>query len=477
MWQPTWANSPKRRCTKSSAQAKQASSWWSPKACHNQCHTSVCMWSMAFGSWMVQHISFAFPSKAILDPGFAICATRFCCQDRKRRRRGHGDNGSQLLHKSQPIGLGHRRRNFGIVQNDSQKNNWSCQQESHTAAMLFWPTPSLQGHFPPTSVLFHDWMYALLCNGVMSIAIYEVLQEVNLWSNLAGRLACWNIPGQWNTLNAVSLFQAKRLEKRLKAQKLSSTASELLTALTLVDSVTCFQAIFHLVTLLQATWTKQISHQDIQHCVEKILALWKKCGWHMVKKHHWLLHIADNYHKHGIMPNCFTMERKNKSVGKIATAVQNTTYFESSILEEIVSTELAMVQQGDAFDQSCGLVKPRQAPKNLLHIAQAIWPRLQDCHSLFTSHNAKIHHGAICSKGDVVLVTTTTGHDAGQVVCFLSYNSQSVCIMNCMCLAQRLPMHSLWQETANQEAVSLEAIQAPVFWTKTKEGITTLAPA
>jgi len=38
-------------------------------------------------------------------------------------------------------------------------------------------------------------------------------------------------------------------------------------------------------------------------------------------------------------------------------------------------------------------------------------------------------------------------------------------------------MHSLWKETNNQEAVSLEAIQAPVFWTKTKEGITTLAPA
>ena len=365
--------------------------------------------------------------------------------------------------------------------------NGNRPQESHTAATLFWPTLASKRIFHRPAFC-SDWMHALLCNGVMSIAIYKVLQEANLWSNLAGWLACWNVPGQWKTFNVVSLFQAKRLEKHLKAQKFSSAASELLTALLLVDhyltkldltsdSVKCFQAICHLVTLLQATSTKQISHQDIQQCVEKILALWKKCGWHMVKKHHSLLHMANNYHKHGIMPNCFTMERKNKWVGKIATAVQNTTYFESSILDEMVSTELAMVKQGDAFDQSCGLVKPRQAPKNLLHIAQAIWPRLQDCHSLFTSYNAKIQHGAICSKGDVVLVTTTTGHDAGQVVCFSSYNSQSVCIMNCLCLAQRLPMHSLWQETANQEAVSLEAIQAPVFWTKTKEGITTLAPA
>ena len=78
--------------------------------------------------------------------------------------------------------------------------------------------PSLQEHFQPTSVLFHDWMHALLCNGVMSIAIYKVLQEVNLWSNLAGWLACWNVPSQWKTFNVVSLFQAKRLEKHLKGR-------------------------------------------------------------------------------------------------------------------------------------------------------------------------------------------------------------------------------------------------------------------
>lgn len=63
------------------------------------------------------------------------------------------------------------------------------------------------------------------------------------------------------------------------------------------------------------------------------------------------------------------MERKNKWVGQIATAAQNTAYFESSILEEMISTELAMVIQADAFDQSCGLVKPRQVPKKLLPIA------------------------------------------------------------------------------------------------------------
>ena len=210
-------------------------------------------------------------------------------------------------------------------------------------------------------------MHALLCNGVMSIAIYKVLQEVNLWSNLAGWLACWNVPSQWKTFNVVSLFQAKRLEKHLKGQKFSSTASELLTAgWPLFDQIgfelrqrQVFPSNMPFGDIAKSHLDQaEISHKDIQHTVEKILALWKKCGWHMVKKHHWLLHIANNYQKHGIMPNCFTMERKNKSVGKIATAVQNTTCFESSIWEEIVSTELAMVQQGEAFDQSCGFVNP-----------------------------------------------------------------------------------------------------------------------
>lgn len=190
----------------------------------------------------------------------------FCGQEPAKPRRGHGDNGSQLLHQSQPI------NQLDFTEDAEIWASWSrmtARMSTETAsAFRKWEQatgitysshailadPSLQEHFQPTSVLFHDWMHALLCNGVMSIAIYNVLQEVNLWNSLVGWLACWNLPGQWKTFNVVSLFQCKRLEKHLKAQKFSSTASELLTALLLVDhyftkldlksdSVKCFQAI------------------------------------------------------------------------------------------------------------------------------------------------------------------------------------------------------------------------------------------
>ena len=348
--------------------------------------------------------------------------------------------------------------------------------------------PSLQEHFQPTHVLFHDWMHALLCNGCMSHCIFHVLSTLNCWDNLSGWMSCWKVPTVWKHFQVVSLFQAKRLEKHKKANKLSSTASELLTALPLVNhylttlaedstEIQCFQSLNHLVELMQATWHQQVTPEEIQICVESILAKWKACGWHMFKKHHWLLHIASNFAKHSILPNCFCMERKNKCVGQKATMVRNTQIFEKSVLEDMVASDLTMASKPDAFDDTITLLNPKPAPKKLFALGKAIWQDLGEaCHGLKIAHHARLKSGSTCSRGDVVLAASATGFDAGEVACFLSKDNQDVCILHIFSLKEKLPKHCVWEEMQSQEGVPLSAILAPVFHCKSKRGVTTLTP-
>ena len=84
--------------------------------------------------------------------------------------------------------------------------------------------------------------------------------------------------------------------------------------------------------------------------------------------------------------------------------------------------------------------------------------------------------GPTCSRGDVVLVASATGFDAGEVACFLSKGNQDMCILYIFSFREKLPKHCVWEEMQNQEGVPLSATFAPVFICKSKKGVTTLTP-
>ena len=142
-------------------------------------------------------------------------------------------------------------------------------------------------------------MHALLCQGVMSSCLFHVLQALDCWSNLGGRLSHWNVPTAFQNFKPMNLLQPKRVEKHKKASRMSSTASELLTILPLVahyldaikadtslhsTAVLCSQAVNHLVEQFGATWHNAIVPEQIATQVEACLQLWKATGWHMFQK-------------------------------------------------------------------------------------------------------------------------------------------------------------------------------------------------
>ena len=220
------------------------------------------------------------------------------------------------------------------------------------------------------------------------------------------------------TSNQFACCSPKGLKKYRRASKISSTASELLTILPLVShyldaiqagatshkaGVLCFQALNLLVEQFGATWKKAVLPHQIGSQAETSLHLWKETGWHMIRKHRWLLHPADNFRNHGCMPNCVAMERKNKVAGQQATAIQNTRNYEESILHELLAQELTTVTLPDTFDQTIALLRPKANPKKLLPMARAIWPTIKEpCNGVSTPFTATIQHNAICAKDDVV---------------------------------------------------------------------------
>ena len=138
----------------------------------------------------------------------------------------------------------------------------------------------------------HDWMHCLCSNGILSIGIYCLMEEMDCWQNFGDYVGLWAIPGQWKQcgINVQKLFTNERVQKHRKGTKFSCTASELITVLPIlvhyikkvcvehmVKEAECIQVLAHLVDLLQATWPMSVEPEAIQRASEK--------GWHRLESH------------------------------------------------------------------------------------------------------------------------------------------------------------------------------------------------
>lgn len=58
--------------------------------------------------------------------------------------------------------------------------------------------------------------------------------------------------------------------------------------------------------------------------------------------------------------------KKKKTIGRVATAIQNTLTYETSIHQEVVTAELMKVSEKDCFSSELCLLKSKAAPKKCL---------------------------------------------------------------------------------------------------------------
>eukprot|EP00438_Fugacium_kawagutii_P018209 Skav230731 [mRNA] locus=scaffold401:510054:512096:- [translate_table: standard] len=341
----------------------------------------------------------------------------------------------------------------------------------------------------PTSQNCWDWMHALVSNGIVNIAMFQLIDRLDQWQFFAGYFAQFVLPKDLNTIQLPALFQTKRVAKHKQHKKINSSASELLTLTTImahylrvvcVPANACLEeahlvlALALFIDLLQATWFGTVTPQQLQDCAEDILRRWKGLNWKWLKKHHWILHFHQMLAHHGCVPACFCMERKNKTPGRIATNIQNLRTFEKSLYLEISTMELQRLALPDSFAAGPAILRAKTCPKKLQSFAASVW---NNTGSVVASNHARIQHGT-CSKRDVVYLQSQTGRafDAAQVLAFLGDDEHEFAILNMLRLTKQCETFAEWQESDVCEAVPLTQLWTTVVFAKSGDKFTTLTP-
>ena len=381
----------------------------------------------------------------------------------------------------------------------SNQQQWKLWQQA--AGISFSPEAmlaclQLRSVVDPVKQFVHDWMHCLCSNGIISLGIFFILEEMDCWKEFGNYSSCWALPASFGNIKVAPLFEAKRVEKHKRSMKFNSTASELLTVLPIlvhfcqnvckeacIKQVECLASLLYLVELLQSTWYTSISWQQIQHAAEEVLRLWIQAGWrdNMMKKHHWLLHLSSAFKQHGMIVNCFCMERKNKTLSRFSNPVQNTAYFEQAVMEDVVGHELLKLSKANVFLPSYVLEKPTALPAKLLWIAQQIWPLGMLSQDFAASKAARLKFGS-CSAGDVVLYQSHSSKAkwmCGQLECFVACGVQACAVLRPFEFESAGPSmaHALWKPNGSSLlAVPLQDVLVAVTHAQGRDGMTTLVP-
>ena len=369
------------------------------------------------------------------------------------------------------------------------------QQWEQAAGITFSPfallaNPTLRPILKPSQQNCWDWMHCLLSNGVMNLALYNVLEKLDQWDVLSSYVQHFHLPKSLGNIKLGPLFDNKRLAKNKKHKKIIATASELLTLCSIVahymkvvclpadvckEEIMAFLSILCLMDLLQATWHGTVVPLQLLEAAESSLKQCIDLEWKLIKKHHWLLHFHQMLSKHQCIPNTFCMERKNKMPGRIATLIQNLKTFEWSVYSEVVTLEMERLSDPEVFAIEPGLLQAKPLARKLLPLAAEIWYNWND---VSKSNHARIKHG-LCSHGDLVYLASHCGNkfDCGEILYFLSNShGDDVAVMNIFLLKKLADTFAEWEDRKAFEVVPLQELLVAVTFAKDKQKITTLTP-
>ena len=163
---------------------------------------------------------------------------------------------------------------------------------------------------------------------------------------------------------------------------------------------------------------------------------------------------------------------------KYATAIQNTSDFENSVFNEIVSEELAKLKSQNVFQQAPYLVKPHKAPKKLASFfADSLGCSPED---VLTSVEAKLPIGR-CSKGDIVLLEGlgTSSPKAAEVWAIAQIGSIVYVLVQYLSLVEMsmATCSATWQGSSQNDLLGIELVVAPSTFSKLSQGkLRTLMP-
>jgi hypothetical protein len=257
----------------------------------------------------------------------------------------------------------------------------------------------------------------------------------------------WKWPLKFHGDHLAEIFDTSRRDKHRAASHIKCQASDMLSLIGVLavftkkvlvnigscnDECAAFLAFVDVVDLITNTQRFAVSPHALRGAVHKFLSLFTRTfgfEW-LTPKFHWLLHYAKLLEALGVLLNCFALERKHRIAKRYATEIKNTYRNPSkSILMEVVSHQLAMLNRPCAFMFEVGLVGGRPASKKLrLVIADAL--DLDDGDEVRVARESRFNAVGTCKLNDVVLLKDGDSFRAGQVQLHCDVNGVPISIID-----------------------------------------------
>jgi hypothetical protein len=321
----------------------------------------------------------------------------------------------------------------------------------HAHALLL--DRSLDAVVQPTEVFMHDWMHGLFVDGVANVLVYLLFESfIQDGTTLVYETFCeyagtWTWPLKFHGDHLAEIFDTSRRDKHRAVYHIKCQASDMLSLIGVLavftkkvlvnigscnDECAAFLAFVDVVDLITNTQRFAVSPHALRGAVHKFLSLFTRSfgfEW-LTPKFHWLLHYAKLLEALGVLLNCFALERKHRIAKRYATEIKNTYRNPSkSILMEVVSHQLAMLNRPCAFMFEVGLVGGRPASRRLrLVIADAL--DLDDGDEVRVARESRFNANGTCKQNDVVLLKDGDSFRAGQVQLHCDVNGVPISIID-----------------------------------------------
>lgn len=359
------------------------------------------------------------------------------------------------------------------------------------------------GLLKPASQFCHDWMHGMASNGCLVKAIFALCTSLcaaglDAWKLLHQFVAMWVLPASAKMNKLAELFSPAKVIGYKRKKKFVCSASEALGLYPIiaffvnlipkkrgicVPQCDAFLAMCDVVELLQLVAMGIVSPALLLAAVESALDLFVKANWkqYMIKKFHWLLHLADKLREYGFLPACWSLERKHRLPKRYAKGILNIRDYEYSMLKQVLCQEIFDLSLPGVFDTEPALKTPHKASQRLCDFVSQTLVECspEDC---LTSASVRLQSTATCYWRDVVLFKS---HDvgkpweAGEIWRHFSVHGQLVSLISVwnlqeydsnMCIAS-------WQSQENPMYVDTNDILCSLTFKKDPEGIViTLIP-
>ena len=296
----------------------------------------------------------------------------------------------------------------------------------------------------PVSQYCHDSMHALLVSGVFQTVVWLLLSTLqrqfpNIWEIANRYVEKWTLPAVTKH-TARGLLDEGRAKVCRENEAFKCTASEGLTLSPLlaaflrqlvraqsdveaISEVRCFLQLDKLVACCQRARAEDaVAPAEMRTRVRGFLTCVIAANWQssMHAKFHWLLHFAGHLAKWRFMVQCFTHERKHKTIKKFASDFYNTRSFEDGMLREVLAQELHDLALADCLEPGLRLLDPKPCARKTADAIRTCLPELTAARVVHTAAAVRLWSGERISRGDVVLLQGAGALQCGQVWALVS---------------------------------------------------------